>query len=292
MVATATRHATHRPLVVLAGWLGSQPKSLRRYEELYERQGFQVVSRIARPLMVVRSVLSAESDAAWTPSPSSSWPHKVILPPSSMQELAWEVLAVAHHSQSPIIFFHTFSNGGCFLWEQIRRILELSGKGNHNLPEPILERLSDLRRRLSGVIFDSCPGADLHRLNEALGYCSWQERLEMTAKGGLDFLFIHRATVQTRIKERGQSYIHFLREDPWQVPQLYLYSDDDPLAPVEALNDVIEHRKRIIGKDRIWSRSWTSSPHCCHLLKHPEEYTMAVEAFVTACLQGNAESRL
>jgi len=280
------KDAVHRPLVVLAGWLGCQPRSLRRYEELYKQAGFRVMSRIATPSMVVNSVFS------FPPlSVPPTWPNKMD-EPKTIQGLAWDILAEANSTLCPFVFFHVLSNGGCFVWEQIRRLLSLTQDNEKGVPEPVRRALTDLRKRSAGVVFDSCPGVELHRINEAMEYCTWKERLDAMLHGGVDYLFLNRPAVQQKIRERADLYIHNLRDDSWDLPQLYLYSQDDHLAPYKAIDDLVEDRKRLFGRNRIWSRKFASSKHCAHLLKHPEEYKMAVDSFVDSCIQRAVRSKL
>jgi Eukaryotic protein of unknown function (DUF829) len=152
-----------RPLVVLAGWLGCQPKSLRRYRQLYQQQDLNcdVLLCIAPPSAVVQSVFSSSTvsssslDRSLVTAPIG-WPfcyqqqqqqqqqqqslenngHPPVLSAPSMEALAWHILARIDQKQqssksnnngstsaSPIIF-HAFSNGGCFVWEKVRAILD------------------------------------------------------------------------------------------------------------------------------------------------------------------------
>jgi hypothetical protein len=75
-----------------------------------------------------------------------------------------------------------------------------------------------------------------------------------------------------------------LRDDCWNLPQLYFCSEDDDLAPYPALESLVRHRQRIFGKDLIWMRSWQSSRHVSHLRQYPKNYTQTLESFVQRCL--------
>ena len=48
----------NRPAVVLAGWLGCQPRHLRRYSEMYDCIGWDSLVRIGSP----RSVITATTE--------------------------------------------------------------------------------------------------------------------------------------------------------------------------------------------------------------------------------------
>lgn len=280
-----------RPLVVLFGWLGCQPKFLRRYEAFYQKSGCHVISRIARPYVIVKTVFA--SNELNIPR---SFPRKMTEHPQSVQDEAWRVLAEIDESDAPYVFFHVFSNGGCFVWEQIRQILDLSEDKSpkmDDVPEPVRRALARIRQKTSGVIFDSCPAEKLELIHLAMNYCTFSERLETLTKTGFDYLLLpYRTQLQDTAKMRAKQYMTNLREDPWNLPQLYLYSMDDQLAPYEAIENLVHERQLMHGKDRIFRRVWSKSGHCAHILHHPEEYQTAVTSFVERCMLDPIKSRL
>lgn len=285
----STNSSHQQPLVVVAGWMGCQPKFLRRYKEMYQRVGCQVLCRIAPPHMILQSVYALEPlilPVEW-PKPEAS----TFVPPS-LQELAWEILRSIHHSKSPAVIFHVFSNCGCFVWEQIRSILNQATERNDRIPDNMRTHLLSIRERMVGIVFDSGPCSGLHRIQDALNYCTWQERLNVAMKGGFDYLLVAQPARQQMIRSRNDAYMQSMRNDTWDIPQLYFYSKDDELCPFDVLHELVRHRQRTFGRGRVWSTTWESSPHCKHLVQNPVEYQAAVESFVEACLQGNLQSRL
>lgn len=281
-MSAGQRFVPGRPLVVLAGWLGSQPRALRRYEALYHKLGFQVLTQIPSPWMVALSTRREMIDVM----PPDQWPRNKRLRPDDMQSLAWEVLRVVHLSQCSLYLFHGFSNGGGFLWEQLRRILQANDNTNTTAFDPDARRvLKDLKQKLKGIVFDSSPcyyhPGDVYK---ALSHCSWQERVEVYMR-----LFAEKATknqhVQLAIEtKRAEEYFESMKHDSWNLPQLYLCSRTDSLTPIGPLRELIRHRKAHLGRTLIFTREWEVSPHCCHLLTHPREYETAVESFVEYCL--------
>jgi Eukaryotic protein of unknown function (DUF829) len=287
-------------IVVLAGWLGSQPKSLRRYETLYRNLGVPVVlTHIAPPFAIVQTVLQVPPvQPIQVPD---RWPHQY-KKVTGVQDVAWNILKDLHDEKSRTSFYlHVFSNGGCFVWEQIREILlssirqpniqskDKEATGNTPiLSMEVLNILSELRKRLAGVVFDSCPVAAILRLSDALRYCTWTERLNVIRYCGFDHMFIQsNAKIYGRVKERMDAYVSGLMSDPFRVPQLYVYGRDDPLAPASFIDELVQERKRRIGSDRIMSICWDKSLHCGHLLKHPEEYSTVLESLLTYESKGN-----
>jgi Eukaryotic protein of unknown function (DUF829) len=241
---------SRRPIVVLSGWLGCQPRSLRRYAELYKGLGLDVVTFIATPHMVVGA-------SQFSPFLSEETARK-----GSIQALSWDIFQNVQERQ--FWFFHAFSNGGCFVWEQLRMIVE-----HQKATQP------------SGVIFDSSP-ANYHgkdNLSKALAYCSWTEQAAIRLQilwGG--------AQMRHEREARARLFWSGLCHDEWNTRQLYLCSHDDDLTHFEDLIELVRHRQVLLGKDRVWLKDWQSSPHCTHLLKHPESYRLAVETFVDHCL--------
>jgi hypothetical protein len=255
---------TGRPLVILAGWLGSQPRSLRRYQALYEKLGLDVELRIATPAMVVEA------------SRASPYLPKEDAPVDSIQGLAWEV----HESTQarPCWFFHAFSNGGCFVWEQVRKIQLEEARATTNHHPPV------------GIVFDSAPanyyGND--NLGKALSYCTWSEQASIQWQR-----FLGGARMHQQRQDRAKEFWNTLRDDSTSanMRQLYLCSHDDQLTPFSDLNELVQHRKQMLGSDRVWLKDWESSPHCTHLLHHPDEYQQTVEAFVDVCLHNDEKIR-
>jgi Eukaryotic protein of unknown function (DUF829) len=285
--------------------LGSQPKSLRRYEELYKAIGFAIVlTRIAPPYAVVQSVFQHPLEPIQLPS---GWPNHCSVQHNSIttiQDIAWDILREVHNEDCSAFYFHAFSNGGCFVWEQLRRIL-LAPSNEHGsngspsneqitLTSETADILSSVREKLAGVAFDSCPIAEFNRVDEALNHCSSTERAAVERYCGLDYMHMKDdPELQARVQRRINSYVSGLRDDPLRIPQLYLYCRDDPLAPAPFIDDLVQHRSDIAGSDQVIRRVWDNSMHCSHLLKHSQEYTGAVEAFVElGALQEERRSKL
>lgn len=297
-----------KPLVVLAGWLGCQQRSLRRYEELFTKKGFQVLSTVATPTQV------AECCFRPLPSPSlqcpSDWPHtnhKDSLTSSSdvakesMQSHAWNILQEVHQHQSPYIVFYAFSNGGCFVWQEVRRILHAAAtadkssqidrlaKDNNpiqNLEEEQHSQLLTIQQRMAGVVFDSCPSRQLALMGFALAFCTWKERFNVAKAYGFDVVFSPPFLSQSKktiANLRSVAYYRGLKEDPWELPQLYLYSHNDMLIPSTVVEDLVLHRRDMLGADRILSHKWMASRHCAHFVDHAEEYEATLDSFLDVC---------
>jgi hypothetical protein len=239
---------TQRPLILLAGWLGCHPRQLRRYEALYEKHDFHVVSRIATPSSVFNYVLDRKD--------------------TELEQLARDFMASDEMKSCSHYYIHAFSNGGCFLYETIRQLA-----GDNHQP--------------AGILFDSCPAAELERISDALQYCSWREKTRVLWDFGLlTYLqmspLFPTSSMQDSLRRRADSFIRSLENDP-TIPQLFLYSLNDTLAPSKYVDRLVAVRQKRFGKDVITSKVWDKSSHCAHLRDHPDEYTQAVDSFLIDC---------
>jgi len=269
---------------------------------MYSKMGMAVCIRVASPAMVVKATLEQPSSLtiprAWPYDQQTSSPS---LPSSSttMEGLAWNVLAeidslLPHH---PIVFFHVFSNAGCFLWEQVTRILRPTGKdaaitteptATIAAPRPIQLRLQSIADRIHGVIFDSGPGNDLHQLPLALSYATLLEKLGVV----FSTRYLLLPWSQQRVEQRAKDYANTFRQDGWDLPQLYFFCESDALAPHEFLRQLVEHRQQAHGVERIQCRVWKESTHCAHLYRHPHEYRATLSSFLDQCIMLSLRSRL
>lgn len=295
-VLPMTTIPTQKPLVVILGWLGSKPRNLLPYERLYQQLGFRVLCHTAAPAMIVESVLQPSLKDQIV-SPPIPWTSLSASTPRSMSHLAWNILVECHQAHPSAILFHLLSNGGCFVWERIRHILDGTIQNapkeqyttelyHHN--EKLDQCLQQVKNNIAGVVFDSCPGGQLDGIGKALQYCSWDDRIQATWAGGSDLFKLQYAgtssSIYPQVQARSQEYLDSLRDDCWNLPQLYFCSEDDDLAPYLALESLVRHRQRIFGKDLIWMRSWQSSRHVSHLCQHPKNYAQTLESFVQRCL--------
>ena len=96
-------------VVVLAGWLGCQPRFLKLYESLYIRllqkdseTKCTVLSHISTPTAIVKNVVSDST---------------------AIQSDAEHLLDQIQSLNCKRFFVHAFSNGGCFVWAKIRDTL-------------------------------------------------------------------------------------------------------------------------------------------------------------------------
>jgi hypothetical protein len=277
----------NKPVVVLAGWLGCQPRNLRRYHDLYDELGWTTVIRIGSPQSVLNAMKMGPSSSS--SSSSSSSDQQTIIQSSSdmLSSLAISLLIEIESLQPPYFVIHIFSNNGCFLWEWIRYFLfdekdeEQSPSLLSSLDMTTVDNIYNLRRKLIGVIFDSGPvyyNGNIDGLQLALRYIPTKER---------DQLLQIASTIDIQLlKHRFDEFWNGLCNDTTNIPQLYMYSSSDELASAKEIDRLIQYRSNLKqgrNSNNIWKYNFTDSEHCGHILKYPEVYHGKVKQFLDFC---------
>lgn len=248
------------PLVVLAGWLGCKPSSLKRYSQLYKSLGFQVRIEIASPLSIVRTSLVADDETIHQ--------HAVDIVNALYSEYS--------HCCSYIIL-HVFSNGGCFLYEAIR---DLALQVNHKKKQKDIDNNAQkFFREIHGIVYDSAPAYyrdNQELLQNALKYCTIEDR--RAVQSYLDKQEKNKLPRGKKI-QRANEYWNIMMQDRIKVMKLFVLSKNDALTPFKPLWELIEHQKKLHG-NRINTTVFTESDHCRHLLNFEREYINAIRGFV------------
>eukprot|EP00934_Nitzschia_sp_Nitz4_P003449 Nitzschia sp. Nitz4//scaffold3_size479765//11859//12689//NITZ4_000008-RA/size479765-processed-gene-0.233-mRNA-1//1//CDS//3329550482//3439//frame0 len=268
-----------RPLVVISGWMGSQQRHLRRYAEVYQKLGFSVLPVTATPAVICESTFTPgiiQTPTMWPYGQSNVHENHEFL-----QGLAWDILSVVEHEKPQAVVFQAMSNGGCFVWEQLRNILD----SYDTCPDPYAAAtLQSIKEdTIRGVVFDSSPAWFGDRLNvfgPALEYASDEAKQEVFERFDKD-LFYEKEPEKVRNQRvsRNKEYFQFLIEDPLDIPQLFMYSKNDALTDYTKIKEIVDARVAT-RNGPVMEVCWEESAHCAHLLHHPEEYTQAVENLV------------
>mmetsp|Transcript_7597 Transcript_7597/g.11414 ORF Transcript_7597/g.11414 Transcript_7597/m.11414 type:complete len:289 (-) Transcript_7597:155-1021(-) len=255
------RNATeHKPVVILAGWLGCKLKNLDRYAALYSSLHFTVMKVIASPPVIIMAssndIEKGQSDA------------------ENMHQLAMAVIEKAGSLPYSHITLHVFSNGGCFLWESIRDILSL---------EELSASAKTVKSRLRGVVFDSSPAyyAGNHELlGNALKYCLPSDREKvLNYMQSIETSLGREKCAQLRL-QRALDYWEGLNNCSFPVQSFYICSRDDKLTPFEKLYDLIQYRVSTRGAQSVKYYIFEDSAHCQHIIKYPMEYRECILSFL------------
>lgn len=242
-----------KPLVVIAGWLGCRERFLIRYKNLHEQLGMDVLTVIAPPLAVMEATLQHEEDG------------------DQMDAVARNVLNHIEERRPRHVVFHLFSNGGCFLWERIRRRMERGCR--HGFA-------------IAGVIFDSCPawfGNPVSPLSSVLERCTEEEKRVIRDRFGVGIWGTENYNQTRHRKQRNRDFFAFIQGDPLDVPHLYFYCRNDQLAGASRIHQVIVSRRREFQRP-ILEKVWETSVHCAHILQHTQEYQQLLTDFLTMAL--------
>lgn len=262
------------PTAILVGWLGCQQKYIQPYELLYKDLGFDTITLLPEPWCVMEAALRANEVEL-----PDGWPIVDSHPigPLRMQDLAWRLLARLRDGHNSPMLFHVFSNGGCFLWESIRRVLDL--QRNISCPQPAQSILKTIEGRIGGVVFDSSPCwfGNGSNLSAALVYCSESEQKAIEEEFGITAGLKEGGANQVHYDPtRCSDYFAYLQQDELDIPQLYLCSKNDPLCDFEKVLEMVAQR-RLHQICPVKVQFWSESKHCGHLRTDPQKYTEAVK---------------
>ena len=258
---------------------------------MYKDMGWNVIVQIASPLMVVKAAtgLNEEKSVSVTPK------HKTNTKESNcIRELALDTLDQVERSQCNRFVFHAFSNGGAFLWEEVRNIIKGRKEKGSSDNRNSFGEYNSIQNKLVGLVFDSAPAyyAGQDTLMKALSYATAEEQEEGKA-------LIENAKYEMGddafSKSKGRracQYWQGMLDDNMSVPHLYLYSKVDPLTSHKKLKELIHHRRKKFGEESVSSLCFDDSPHCCHFLKHPTQYQTKLERFLTAKCMAGPRSKL
>lgn len=276
-------HEHVQPVVVIAGWLGCKPRSLRRYISLYKKLGCNVIARIPSPSMVILATTSCNSIAEIKLSSSSNRSTSQ----QSIFDLAIDTIEDVRNSTCNKFYIHVFSNGGCFLWEAIYETLlrqqqSIDNTNNYNINN------TSLISKLKGVIYDSSPadfsGARNNLIFHALEYCSPSERLQFKFQFMFEKLFAIGKSNMGKKEQRQQRAIEYwykLRNTSlFYVPSLYIFSQNDALTPFHQLKELVDYRQETFGNDLVKYLIYNNSPHCSHFRSNAQKYSKAIEEFL------------
>lgn len=233
-------------LVVIVGWLGCQDRLLGSYKRLY-------CQLLDSPCLIT-----------FIPSPTAI--VEVCLGRSAPMDAVVADLVQRIHKQKRCekIIFHCFSNSGYLLWDHIRR--------------------QPLRRPVVGVVFDSCPVADVSLISEALKHCSWQERAEVIRCSGLDYLDASQlVSPLSNVGDHQRDSSSSTMATATLPVEVYLYSQFDPLAPSVFVEEFVERRRKRLGAmATVYSYAFERSPHCDHWRWYPDAYERSIAQMISA----------
>ncbi len=247
---------------MLFGWVGSNPRLLRKYAELYLALGISTVYTTTLP----------------------TW--DLFMSHTAVRACAAETLAMLqrNHPNEPTLIFYS-SNGGAFVHVQLLSVLAADAR-------VAAEKASYSNVKIAATMFDSAPAF----LSLRAGSMAVSEGFKNPIVRRLAFAvaytfmalvyapFISGFGVMSR-------YFQALEADHLKCPSLYIYSVTDRITdPVKLAQHIEERKKRHpISPNYVRAlRIEAPSPHVSHLLRHPAEYAKAAETLLREVGMGYA----
>ncbi|KAK6617357.1 hypothetical protein RUM43_014366 [Polyplax serrata] len=237
------------PVIVLFGWTGCQDKYLSKYSAIYEERG------CIAPVTV-------------TLLRHDKFPR--------LSEKVMDIIQGVSLDKHPI-FFHIFSNGGAFFYQHLSRLMQKKNIILH----------------VRGVIFDSAPGEkrfySVYRaLTAILGGSPWYNiPVGFSIAVFLFIVFLFVAFIKGLLEfKKPQMDPLKLIDEPYNWPQLFIYSKDDELVRYQDVEKFASKREQ--NGVKIKRLCFDNSPHVQHLVSHREIYINTVTNFLQECLTSNA----
>lgn len=239
----------------LFGWTGSSFKHLQKYSEYYEKKGESVVRYCPSPFFIYK-------------------PH----PRKEYKQMSLDLLKLLRDNglEKRPIFFHTFSNGGTYMYyalcqELVKKGIAMRGTVLDSTPGKSGYYL------IKGSVAQVSPGNSLIKNTIAVSVYTYCE-IFLRYKFLLDSLLM-KDTAKT------EDYRYFLHRSmvaqPNLGPQLCLFSKTDDVTYYRDVQLFIQERKKL-GVD-IEGKLWDESRHVKHLLDHPDDYVSMLDGFFEKC---------
>jgi hypothetical protein len=273
--------AMSRPVAVLLGWLGCQPKNLRRFVDVYNSRGWDSIIRVASPESVIAAIQEGPGSSQLGSHINMQSRSGYLQPPVLTKDMCLQAFDILHELQSrkcPQYVVHVFSNGGCFLWEWIAHMLV---QQHQSIAwNDISVDVRALRDRLIGSIFDSSPA---NYEGRPIGIVAALQHITPTTEKNR-LIEIAKNVDASRVNKRHDEFWNKMTYDrQLGVPELYLYSENDQLAVHKPLQKLIQNREEVVGKENVFAHNFIDSEHCAHLLKYPKQYDFELGKFVAIC---------
>ena len=279
---------------MLCGWYGCQDKHLAKYSAVVNALGAHTL-RVQMPPITVFSLLCVALRAlalASRPSRRANARHirRRIRSPGPRRAFAERLLSFLRSPgvlpPSRPLLYYFFSNGGAFVHEQLVA-------ATRDAPA----RHSAVLRAQAGCAFDSAPAAirtdtaaDLFSRLSPFAFLRPLLRLTFHALVRCFGLLGGRFAACVG-RQRADAYWAAMAGAPTcsGAPELYVFSDDDPLCDARPLAELVIERQRAGAAVR--SKRFAVSEHVGHLRCHPAEYEAALADFIAAGRAHAAKAR-
>lgn len=300
LFVNAVESGKPQAIVILYGWLGSRPRHVEKYAELWRQRNCSTIH--ANPPVVVGAI--CENGTCLLPIVflkqfAFSWKAVMVRDTEKLKNFALETakeaakLLIALEEPVPVIV-HAFSGAGAVVVEALERCVQeakLTENPSNLQKELIL--LSEAIRR-GGELFDSCP-AYLH-LSKALkgvelGVPSFFVRLMIQIVA--IFVYVVKTAICIIQGQRTWKEEHWaqMKNSDIAPRQAYIYSIADVVVDIEKLEELIAHRKKR-PEAKVLVERLTSGRHCAHLVNHSAKYKALVDALLFSISEQEREEEI
>ncbi len=233
------------PVVFLLGWAGCEDKELAKYSKLYEDLGCVTV-RYTLPEMA----------------------KKITPLAARLLDLLAEMSL-----QSSQVFIHAFGDNGGILYQHMSELMFDKGR----------EEYISIAPKLTGVIFDCCPGSPRRHRSLATGASSnnFFYRLVVSPLLLLLTLVMHYLAMLLGVNVESRDCTKFLKSsDRALAPCLFLSSIPETI-------EAVAEARQLKGSDvsKVCFDSPDGSSQAQLLRDHKEAYISAVTSFAAKCLK-------
>ena len=236
------------PLVLIIGWANCRQKQVARYSEIYEKQGCTTIS--VSSCQLYRCVLFYESLFVDD--------TKIVIDAMKSQ------LDVCCNRP---VFLQSFSIIGLYMYINILHYYYQIAKDHGQLFAKLQKSKVEIIPNIRGFVYDS-------PVIEPVTVKGFADTLSVGVTNTTVLSMIGRFTdmVFPYLIQNGTYEVcsNLLKRAPILLPQLYLYSKVDHIAPYKDIVEFIEYQKSI-GAD-VKSKMWEDSYHVGHFRKYPKEY--------------------
>ena len=282
-VALAPNHPSQtKGVVIMYGWLASSPSHIELYAKLYQRRGCTVVYDIAS---FSDAVLRNESKLSALASKSVLKAAHII---REVETAKGETMTQSNKFASNVPgILHYFSNGGAFVAERLRFLINDAKSSSAHLTKKERESLilvSDRLYEKGFEVADSAP-ADL---NESAHYRAIESAvpnkfLQRIVKA---LTFISQSVVSKFIithEELRSKFWSNMIENDLCMNQAFIYSTKDRITDAKMIDKLIEERK--IRGINVISARFHDSDHVMHYKCHPKEYSKVLDEVTLASFE-------
>ena len=269
-------HTPSKAVAILYGWLGSEPKYVKKYADIYTRNGCTVIYGTAP----IKTVMTRNKTELCQFAMESVRKAATII--RTLEEEEQNENENGNNKDLPVIL-HYFSNGGAFVAEHLEAMIQNAKQEKKTIANMNDNDLLDLKlvaNRLQSKgyeILDSAPAY----LHDDSGYRAIEAAVpnfmvQMCVKLIYSVTLFYKYTI---IYIFGAPNV---RDEFWDSMihsqlcprQLYIYSDKDKLTDSNMLDDLIEKKKQ--QGIHILRNKFQDSDHVLHFRKYPQEYEASV----------------